>query len=503
LSLVGGTHVSGMPRPTGGLKGADERRPFAVETCRSAERRGGPSRAPQTLAEQCVGGKRVSGMQSLAGGTKARASLSGMAVFGRSQDQRLRVAVLASHLFPNYKASGAGPWLVTQLRELTKWCAPTVVLPHPWVPPALGGLRPRWAAWAGLPRMEVVGGIRVLHPLRVVVPGVDSWVLRTLSVTGSDWWCLRNALASRRFDVLHAHYAVPDGFAAVWLGRRYAIPSVVTVHGSDVHTLPRKSPRLNAVIRWTLRNADLVIAVSEELAELCRGLGATRERLRVFPMGVALDRFQQVDRTAAKAELGLPGRWVVCVGGLIPRKRPLLALHAFAALAPKVPDLRLAFVGDGPLRARLESECRDLGLEDRVLFTGVVPHDRVSLWLNAADVLVLSSAHEGLPTVILEALACGTPVVTTAVEGVREVLGWDPADAQRGAVWFGKWGAIVWADAPQDVALGLEGALARTWDRKPLRRRAEAFSASAMAARLYDKYLALCGRRLPGKRQAV
>jgi teichuronic acid biosynthesis glycosyltransferase TuaC len=161
-----------------------------------------------------------------------------------------------------------------------------------------------------------------------------------------------------------------------------------------------------------------VITVADSLRDGLLALGADPGKVVTLRNGVDLDRFRPLDRAAARARFGLAGRVVLSVGNLLPLKGHDLAIEAVAGL----PDTRLLVVGDGPERERLAALAVRTGLGDRVQLLGNRTQAELIELYNAADVLVLGSSREGMPNVVLEALACGLPVVATAVGGVPEVL---------------------------------------------------------------------------------
>jgi len=232
----------------------------------------------------------------------------------------------------------------------------------------------------------------------------------------------RAAAPARRADVVYAHGLFPAGAAAGLWGRAWRRPWVVTAHGQDVANLVLAPVR--AASAPGLRGAAALIAVSGFLLARIRAAGVPVPPAHVIDMGVAMDRFTPGDRGAARAALGVPpgGPLVVAVGSLIPRKNPLGLLEAVAAARVRAPDLRVALVGDGPLRDEVAARAAALGIAGAVLRPGLVPHAAVRDWMRAADVLAVPSLVEPLGQVALEALACGRPVVATAHGGTAEVL---------------------------------------------------------------------------------
>jgi glycosyltransferase involved in cell wall biosynthesis len=270
---------------------------------------------------------------------------------------------------------------------------------------------------------ETVDGIEVFHPRYFVTPKVG------MTLYGWLMFCsvLPKVKALKEhyaFDLIDAHFLYPDGFAATLLGRVMKTPVVVSARGNDV-LLYARLPLIRPFLRKTLRTANQAIAVSHELKGAMIGVGGTAEKIRVIPNGVDMEKFHHITRAEARATLGLPQKkTILSAGHLIPRKgfdRLLLAVRDIGTYPPGE-DLQVVIVGEGPLRNELERMVTLLGLGGRVRFVGHVPHQNLALWYSAADVFCLFSRQEGCPNVVLESLACGTPVVATPVGEVPAIL---------------------------------------------------------------------------------
>jgi glycosyltransferase involved in cell wall biosynthesis len=221
------------------------------------------------------------------------------------------------------------------------------------------------------------------------------------------------------FDLIDAHYYYPDGVAAAMLARWFNKPFVVTARGTDLNLIPEHAwPR--KLIVETASAAAGSIGVCAALMDELKKLGANPEKLHVMRNGVDLRRFVPEDRAAARQHLGLSaeGTLLVCVGHLIERKGHHLAIEALRDL----PECRLAIVGDGEERARLQELARSLGVHDRVVFAGGRPQSELKYWFSAANASLLCSSREGWANVLLESMACGTPVVATNIWGTPEVV---------------------------------------------------------------------------------
>jgi glycosyltransferase involved in cell wall biosynthesis len=242
-------------------------------------------------------------------------------------------------------------------------------------------------------------------------------------------WTMCETLGSVRrvfpFDVVLCAWVYPDGCAVAELAARCDFPFVVIAQGSDVHQY-LKMPARRKIIPPALNRARGVITRSGELARLLAEAGVSPEKLHTIYNGVDFDRFHPADRREARAELGLPpdAPVLLYVGNLLVIKNPLLLVAAHAELNRRRPQnpLHLVMLGDGLLRRDVERALRDSGTAHLARLPGRQPPERVARYMQAADLLCVPSDNEGVPNVILEAFACGLPVVSTNVGGIGEVL---------------------------------------------------------------------------------
>jgi teichuronic acid biosynthesis glycosyltransferase TuaC len=327
-------------------------------------------------------------------------------------------ALVFSTLYPNAAQPNHGVFVENRLREVIALggIEATVIAPVPFFPVSHRFFG-RYSAFARAPHHEVRHGIDVWHPRYAVIPKVGAaWTPETLFRAGLAL-TRRLQAAGERFDVIDAHYAYPDGVAAARLGRALRLPVVITGRGTDLTLIPQDAGA-RAQILWAAQEAVAMVTVCEDLRWRLIVLGAPPERTVVLRNGVDLGLFRPRDRAVARAALGIEGFTLLCVGSLIPRKGYDLVLRALARL----PDCKLVIAGHGPQRPELEGLAKRLGVRDRVRFLGETPHADLPEIYAAADVLLLASSREGWANVLLEAMACGTPVVATDVNGTGEVV---------------------------------------------------------------------------------
>jgi glycosyltransferase involved in cell wall biosynthesis len=334
-----------------------------------------------------------------------------------------------STLYPNAALPNHGVFVENRLRHLVASgeATSTVLAPVPWFPfrtDRLGARLRAWGRFAAVPREEARHGLVVHHPRYAALPGIGMLTGPAALHLAARAALARLLAAGHRFDAIDAHYAYPDGVVAVWLGREFNLPVVVTARGSDISQLPdHRLPR--RMIQRAIRDADALIAVSVGLKDGLVKLGAPAGKVTVLRNGVDLEAFRPIpdgdpaDRDAVRRSLGLgAGPLLVSVGHLIPRKGHD---HVIRAL-PLLPGHALMVLGDGPEREALLKLAQDLGVADRVHLLGARPHAELPRYYGAADALVLASSREGWANVLLEAMACGTPVVASPAWGSREAV---------------------------------------------------------------------------------
>jgi len=322
-----------------------------------------------------------------------------------------------STLYPNAQQPRHGIFVEQRLRHLLAdgGVAARVIAPVPWFP-WRSRLFGRYATYARVAPRESRHGVEIEHPAYPVIPGVGMNVAPAL-LAHATW---RSCAALQRvhdFELIDAHYFYPDGVAAARIAQRLDRPLVITARGTDVNLIPRYAQPRRQIL-WAADRAAAIITVCRALKDRLVELGVDAGKITVLRNGVDLQQFAPQPRAPLREQLHLERFTLLSVGHLIECKGHHFAIEALAALS----DVELLIVGDGEQEGQLRRLAAARGVSERVRFVGHKDHEELCRYYNAADALVLASSREGMANVLLESLACGTPVVATPSWGTPEVI---------------------------------------------------------------------------------
>ena len=284
------------------------------------------------------------------------------------------------------------------------------------------------------------------------------------------------------FELIHAHFAYVLGYAAVRAGQQLHLPVVVTTHGSDINYYTRRTPT-NWTAAWPtiwgLRHASAITVVCEDLRKKILSFNVPAERLVIIPAGVRENTFfPRGEKTALRQQLKLSEKDTILlfVGNLIPVKGLKFLFRALKQVGEKQSPIKIIIIGGGDLDISLKKLAHSLGIERNIIWAGRKPHAEIPFWMGAADFLVLPSLSEGYPMVVLESLACGTPVIASRVGGIPEILV------------SSDFGTLVPARDSDALAQAILDAVDRNWDRTKLVAYARANTWSKRAQRFLKVY---------------
>jgi teichuronic acid biosynthesis glycosyltransferase TuaC len=369
--------------------------------------------------------------------------------------------LLFSTLYPSSVRPTHGIFVENRLRQLlgSGEIEAKVVAPVPWFFSTHRRFG-NYAMMATTPKREVHNGIDVLHP-RYLLPPKVGMNIAPFALALSTIPTIRQLFESGYdFDLIDAHYYYPDGVAAALIARHFRKPFVVTARGTDINLIAKyRIPR--KLIEWAASRAHSSIAVCSALSEQLSAIGVDSAKLLVLRNGVDLERFWPMPQVEARASLDWPsGQTLLSVGNLVELKGHHVAIEALTRL----PACRLVIVGTGEARQSLTRLAQGLGVGERVTFSGGVPQADLYRYYSAADMLVLCSSREGWANVLLEAMACGTPVVATKLPGTSEVVTSPEA------------GLLAAERSPESIAESVQLLFASLPSRVAVRKYAEKFS---------------------------
>ena len=332
--------------------------------------------------------------------------------------KRLRVLSLST-LYPTDQTPNFGVFVERQMQAVAMRGDVDLVMVNPiGLPPFPLSLHPRYAAQRGAAPSELRGGVQVLRPRFTLIPGIGGQ-FNAAAEARAVLPLARKLHAETPFDLVDAQFFYPDGPAAVKVAQALGLPSSIKARGADIHNWGHAKGTA-AQVRNAAQAATGLLSVASGLADDLAALGVPRSKVTVHRTGLDRTVFRPLDRAECRATLGLPLDRPVfaCVGALIPRKGQSFAIEALALLS----DAELVLAGTGSDEAMLRALAETLGVAARVHFLGPVPHGELPVVLSAADLFVQPTASEGLANAWVEALACGTPVVTTPIPGAQELL---------------------------------------------------------------------------------
>ncbi|NIM19919.1 MAG: glycosyltransferase [Candidatus Latescibacteria bacterium] len=356
--------------------------------------------------------------------------------------------LLSTGIFPNKTDINRGIYIFRQAAALKNHCEVIALAPVPFFPSFIKFRK--YSAYSKIPRQDNISGIDVAYPRYFVTPKI----LRSLHgffLLASVFFSYRRVIKRYQPDLILGFHAYPYGFANVAIARIFNLPVFIGCRGSDINYLTKTFWR-RKIITWTLRRCEKVLSVSESLKDEIVKLGIDEARVAVIPNGIDLELFARTAKKKARQIIGMDEEApiCVCVGRMSPEKGVDVVVRALEHVQTE--GLRLLLVGSGSEEDRLKTLATQLNVDEKIMFAGEKAYTEIPNWLCASDVLVLPSRNEGHPNAVLEALACGVPVIASRVGGVPEIIT-SP-----------ELGLLVDPDNPVQLARAIDQALARRWD---------------------------------------
>ena len=405
--------------------------------------------------------------------------------------RRAPKVLILSRNYPNHVMPHLGLWVEGLARQIGKLWEARVVAPVPYCPPFPGG--GSYTRYRRILRHERVNNIEVWRPPFLTGPGYSLHSVEAFSY----YWSIRHQVARIHrefpFELIHAHFTYPDGVVAARLGERYRVPVLITEHAPWLPWMA-KYPRVRSQAVCASERCAFHIAVSRYVRDTIGQCTGAAEKVRIVPVGVDGSVF----RLPGDGEARDPNR-ILYVGRIHSIKGVDILLRAMRQLIDRRPGTRLMLVGGGLVfrdyrmqEEHLRSLAGELGLKDCVEFAGAMTPQEVAQLMRASALIVLPSRAESFGAVLVEALACGTPVVAARCGGPEDIVNDDV-------------GVLVPKEDPDALAAAIEYVLERRGQYDSVRLRAyalENFAWEQIAGQTVDLYYQALdgfrGRRMHG-----
>jgi len=329
--------------------------------------------------------------------------------------------LVISHMYPSTSSQVLGLFVHQQVKELqNQGCAVKVICPTQWAPFPIKYLSKEWKGYSDIPARQNREGIDVYYPRYLVFPKAFLFSSSGKRMYKGIRELVGTLYKDFQFDVIHAHVALPDGFAAMMLNKRYNKPLVVTVHGADLYASIYINASCRKAIAKVFEEADKVVLVSAKLKEIAEASIGFTEKLIVISNGIDPQDISLGESTLASKYVG--HRVILSVSSLIKRKGIGVNLRAISRLRSKYPNLKYLVIGDGPESSLLRQLTRDLDLDCQVEILGELPHKLVMDYMALADIFSLPSWNESFGMVYIEAAMHAKPVIACEGEGISDIF---------------------------------------------------------------------------------
>lgn len=327
-------------------------------------------------------------------------------------------------MFPNNMNSQSGIFVFEQLKEINKTdnYEIFVISPVPYVPRILR-YKKKWDNYFRINNEDEYKNIKIIYPRYFSVPGANFLFIRSLTMYFSVLKVLKKIVDKEEEFLIHSHTILPDGFISALLKKYFSkLKTICTIHGSDINVYPKRNKIISLFTKWGLKKNDKIITVSDKLKQKVNQLlNSSLENIEVITNGIDPKIFNNKNTKSVENKNEFQYS-LLFVGNLLEAKGVIELIESFKKLVNIYDGIGLYIVGDGPQRDKITQLVKKYKIQDKVILTGRIKHEKVSYYMNICDIFILPSYREGMPTVMFEALACSKPVIITRVGGVEEII---------------------------------------------------------------------------------
>lgn len=329
-------------------------------------------------------------------------------------------------MFPCKRHPTSAIFFANLMRELaSKVDELIIVTPRPYIPNFMTRFKKKWSRWYLDPMVSTENGMEIIRPYFLYLRGGKHEGINGILMHYSLSGFLKNLIESKKIDLILGYNMIPDGIAAVKLANNLKLPVAFWAIGTDVNGIAAYNKINHYLSRKSIEDSQVVFTESMDLERKVKCFSRKNINVKTFYKGIDISNFIDLPQKKVlinKLKLSHDNKYMLFVGRLIYDKGIYELAHTFITISKRYPNFNLILIGEELEKEKLESKFRDNGILDRVQFKGVIPYTEIANYMKASDLLVLPSWAEGLPNVVMEAMATGLPVIATDVGGIPEIL---------------------------------------------------------------------------------
>ncbi len=300
-----------------------------------------------------------------------------------------------------------------------------VVTPRVYIPKFLIKFKKRWLEWYLDPMVSKENKMEIIRPYFLSLRGVPYGGINGILMQYSLYSLLKKLINERKIELILGYNMIPEGIAAVRLAKKFNLPVGFWAIGTDVNDFATYNRINYSLSRKSIEGSNIVITESKDLENKIAKLCKKSIQVKTFYKGIDISNFQNLPYKkilSEKLNLDPDKQYILFVGRLIYDKGIYELARAFNIISKEYRDFNLILAGEGIEKENLKKKFIEEGTLNKVHFIGIVSHKEVAYFMKVSDLLVLPTWAEGLPNVVLEAMAVGLPVIATNVGGIPEIL---------------------------------------------------------------------------------
>ena len=285
---------------------------------------------------------------------------------------------------------------------------------------AINKLNEKWERYSKIPKYENRDDISVYYPRYITFPKALFFDSSGERMYQGIKKLIQNIYNDYKFDLIHAHVALPDGYAAMKITKDLGMPFLVTIHGMDLYVTIKKNLKCQMKIKKVFEQAGKVVVVSNELKKIAKKTIGFSDKTIIIGNGIHLDKICHLNEQSINS--ANKNIIILSASYLIERKGIDFNLRAFSKILKKYPNLKYIIIGDGTEKKKLIDLAQQLGIQEKVEFLGMLSHEGVMKKMAEADIFSLPSWNEAFGVVYIEAMAHGKPVIGCKGEGIEDFV---------------------------------------------------------------------------------